>query len=47
MTNLQHLATTYQTLADCIRSGQLSARQVADILADEVFRAWYLKRFSK
>jgi hypothetical protein len=37
---------SYAVLADCIRSGQLSARQVADILADEVFREWYLKRFA-
>ena len=37
---------SYELLADCVRSGQLSARQVADALSDEIFRAWYLKRFS-
>jgi len=32
---------TYQLLADCIRSGQLSAQQIAAVMRDEVFRAWY------
>jgi len=34
---------TYQLLADCIRSGQLSAQQIAEIMRDEVFKAWYWK----
>jgi hypothetical protein len=35
---------TYQLLADCIRSGQLSARQIAEVMRDEKFRAWYAAR---
>ena len=32
---------TYQLLAECIRSGQLSASQIADVMRDEVFSAWF------
>jgi hypothetical protein len=36
---------TYGLLAQCIRSGQLSAKQVQAALADKAFAAWYLKEF--
>jgi len=36
---------TYQLLADCIRSGQLSAQQIAAVMIDEVFRAWYQVKY--
>jgi hypothetical protein len=32
---------TYQLLADCIRSGQLSAQQVVEVMQDKAFRRWY------
>ena len=36
----------YQTLAECIRSDQLSARQVqAELEADPEFKKWYLKTY--
>tara|TARA_B100000508_G_C11319872_1_gene208901 strand:- start:377 stop:526 length:150 start_codon:yes stop_codon:yes gene_type:complete len=36
----------YQLLADCIRSDQLSARQVNDHLeSDPDFKKWYKKRY--
>ena len=36
----------YQLLADCIRSDQLSARQVQEELeADPEFKKWYIKRY--
>jgi len=37
---------TYELLAQCIRSGQCSAAQVAAHMADEVFAAWYAKHYS-
>ena len=38
--------TAYQTLAECIRSDQLSARQVhAEMEADPEFKKWYIKRY--
>ena len=36
---------TYQLLADCIRSGQLFAQQIAEVMRDEVFAAWYEKNY--
>lgn len=36
----------YQLLAECIRSDQLSARQVqAELKADPEFREWYTKHY--
>jgi hypothetical protein len=35
----------YELLAQCIRSGQLSAAQIAEHMKDEVFAAWYGKRY--
>jgi hypothetical protein len=37
---------TYQLLADCIRSGQLSAQQIAEVLRDEMFNAWFKVRYA-
>lgn len=37
--------TTYQALADCIRSDQLSAEEVAAAMKDEIFARWYKKRY--
>ena len=37
---------TYRLLAECIRSDQLSARQVQEELkADPEFKKWYIKRY--
>ncbi len=36
----------YQQLADCIRSDQLSAKQVQEELeADPTFKEWYTKQY--
>ena len=35
----------YQDLADCIRSDQLSARQVVKEFEDTKFKQWYRKRY--
>lgn len=35
----------YELLADCIRSGQLSAHQIAEVLRDEMFSAWFKVRY--
>ena len=36
----------YRQLAECIRSDQLSARQVqAELEADPEFKEWYSKRY--
>jgi hypothetical protein len=37
---------TYQLLADCIRSGQLPAQQIAEVMRDKVFKAWYEVRYA-
>lgn len=37
---------TYDLIAQCIRSGQCSAAQVAAHMQDRVFAAWYAKRYS-
>jgi len=40
--------TAYKTLAECIRSDQLSARQVQEEMeADPEFKEWYLKTYSQ
>jgi len=36
---------TYQLLADCISSDQLSAQQIAESMRDKVFRRWYEERY--
>lgn len=36
---------TYELLAQCIRSGQASAEQIAEHMRDEVFAAWYAKHY--
>lgn len=35
----------YQQLAECIRSGQADAQQIAAHMADALFAAWYRKRY--
>ena len=35
----------YQDLADCIRSDQLSARQVVQEFEDKKFNQWYRKKY--
>ena len=35
----------FETLAQCIRSGQLSAQQVVTHMADQTFAAWYRKTY--
>jgi len=37
---------TYQLLADCIRSGQLSEQQVAEVMRNEVFKRWFEARYA-
>ena len=38
--------TAYQNLADCIRSDQLSARQVVEEMeADPEFKEWYRAKY--
>lgn len=37
--------STYELLAQSIRSGQVSAVQVAEHMRDEVFARWYLKNY--
>jgi hypothetical protein len=37
---------TYQLLADCIRSGQLSAQQIVEVMRDKVFNAWFKVRYA-
>ncbi len=33
----------YQLIAECIKSGQVSAEQIAEHMKDEVFAKWYEK----
>ena len=35
----------YQDIADCIRSDQLSARQVVQEFEDKKFNQWYRKKY--
>lgn len=37
---------TYQELADCIRSGQLLECEIQEYFKDQVFFAWYKKKYS-
>jgi hypothetical protein len=37
--------SAYEMLAQCIRSGQMDAREVADAFRDQVFTQWYARRF--
>lgn len=39
--------TTYAQIAECIRSGQCSAAQIAEHMRDQVFVAWYKKRYGR
>lgn len=41
------LVTDYELLAQCIRSDQLSAAQVAAHFEDPHFRAWYQARYGR
>jgi hypothetical protein len=36
---------SHKFLANCIRSGQLSAQQIAEVMRGEVFAAWYEARY--
>ena len=35
----------YESLADCIRSDQVPASEVAEIFTDKAFYKWYKKRY--
>ena len=35
----------YQDLADCIRSDQVPAEEIAEIFTDESFYKWYKKKY--
>ena len=35
----------YQSLADCIRSDQVPASEVAEIFTDKTFYKWYKKKY--
>ena len=35
----------YQSLADCIRSDQVPASEIAEIFTDKAFYSWYKKRY--
>lgn len=37
--------TTYAQLAECIRSGQCSAAQIAEHMHDQVFARWYAQHY--
>ena len=37
----------YQNLADCIRSDQLSARQVVQESENKKFKEWYKKKYER
>ena len=36
--------TDYQDVADCIRSDQVPASEIAEIFTDKAFYKWYSKR---
>jgi len=36
---------TYDLIAQCIRSGQVSAAQIAEYMRDQVFARWYATKF--
>jgi hypothetical protein len=35
----------YELLAQCIRSGQLEPREIAEAMRDEVFASWFARRY--
>jgi len=35
----------YESLADCIRSDQVPAEEIAEIFTDESFYKWYKKKY--
>ena len=35
----------YQSLADCIRSDQVPASEIAEIFTDKAFYKWYKKKY--
>ncbi len=35
----------YESLADCIRSDQVPASEIAEIVTDKAFYKWYKKRY--
>ena len=37
--------TDYQDMADCIRSDQVPANEVAEIFTDKPFYKWYKKKY--
>ena len=37
--------TDYQDMADCIRSDQVPANEVAEIFTDKNFYSWYKKKY--
>ena len=37
----------YQSLADCIRSDQVPASEIAELFTDKAFYKWYSKRYFK
>lgn len=37
--------TDYQNMADCIRSDQVSASEIAEIFTDKNFYSWYKKKY--
>ena len=39
--------TDYQDVADCIRSDQVPAEEIAEIFTDKAYYKWYKKRYFK
>ena len=39
--------TDYQYVADCIRSDQVPAEEIAEIFTDKAYYKWYKKRYFK
>ena len=39
--------TDYQDLADCIRSDQVPASEIAELFTDKPFYKWYKKKYLK
>jgi hypothetical protein len=37
--------TDYQDVADCIRSDQVSASEIAELFTDKPFYKWYKKKY--
>ena len=37
--------TDYQDVADCIRSDQVPASEIAEIFTDKTFYKWYKKKY--